>query len=175
MSLLIKNGTILTAASEFTGDIYIEGETIRQIGTNLSVNASQTIDASGKYVMPGGVDEHVHYGSFGGRLFETAEAAAAGGTTSSVDFAFHAVIMDPKESVFEEVRHLPEVGVATLKLFMAYKGTAFYCDDEAILSAMMNAKDAGVTMMVHAENADIITILTRYYLSQGKTAPVYHY
>ena len=37
MSLLIKNGTILTAASEFTGDIYIEGETIRQIGTNLSV------------------------------------------------------------------------------------------------------------------------------------------
>ena len=40
---------------------------------------------------------------------------------------------------------------------------------------MMNAKDAGVTMMVHAENADIITILTRYYLSQGKTAPVYHY
>ena len=159
MSLLIKNGTILTAASEFTGDIYIEGETIRQIGTNLSVNASRTIDASGKYVMPGGVDEHVHYGSFGGRLFETAEAAAAGGTTtivdfapqekdvplldairrqaakaehtSSVDFAFHAVIMDPKESVFEEVRHLPEVGVATLKLFMAYKGTAFYCDDEA--------------------------------------------
>ena len=48
--------------------------------------------------------------------------------------------MDPKESVFEEVRHLPEVGVATLKLFMAYKGTAFYCDDEAILNAMMNAK-----------------------------------
>ena len=45
MSLLIKNGTILTAASEFTGDIYIEGETIRQIGTNLSVNASQPIDA----------------------------------------------------------------------------------------------------------------------------------
>ena len=83
--------------------------------------------------------------------------------------------MDAKESVFEEVRHLPEVGVGTLKLFMAYKGTAFYCDDEAILSAMMNAKDAGVTMMVHAENADIITILTRYYLSQGKTAPVYHY
>ena len=158
MSLLIKNGTILTAASEFTGDIYIEGETIRQIGTNLSVNASQTIDASGKYVMPGGVDEHVHYGSFGGRLFETAEAAAAGGTTtivdfapqekgvplldairrqaakaehtSSVDFAFHAVIMDPKESVFEEVRHLPEVGVATLKLFMAYKGSHTECHDE---------------------------------------------
>lgn len=203
MSLLIKNGTILTATSEFTGDLYIEGETIRQIGSNLNMDADRTVDAAGKYILPGGVDEHVHYGSFGGRLFETAEAAAVGGTTtivdfapqekdvplldairqqaakaediSSVDFAFHAVIMDPKESVFEEVRHLPEVGVATLKLFMAYKGTAFYCDDEAILNAMMNAKEAGVTMMVHAENADIITILTNHYLSQGKTAPVYHY
>ena len=40
---------------------------------------------------------------------------------------------------------------------------------------MMNAKEAGVTMMIHAENADIITILTNHYLSQGKTAPVYHY
>ena len=37
MSLLIKNGTILTATSEFTGDLYIEGETIRQIGSNLNM------------------------------------------------------------------------------------------------------------------------------------------
>ena len=152
MSLLIKNRTILTATSEFTGDLYIEGETIRQLGSNLNMDADRTVDAAGKYILPGGVDEHVHYGSFGGRLFETAEAAAVGGTTtivdfapqekdvplldairqqaakaediSSVDFAFHAVIMDPKESVFEEVRHLPEVGVATLKLFRAYKGPA---------------------------------------------------
>mgnify|MGYP002510048695 FL=1 len=65
--------------------------------------------------------------------------------------------------------------MATLKLFMAYKGTSFYCDDKAILNAMMRAKEAGVTMMVHAENADIITILTNHYLSQGKTSPVYHY
>ena len=199
MSLLIKNGTILTATSEFTGDLYIEGETIQQIGYNLKADADRIVDATGRYILPGGVDEHVHYGSFGGRLFETAEAAAVGGTTtivdfapqekdvplldairrqaakaehiSSVDFAFHAVIMDPKESVFEEVRHLPEVGVATLKLFMAYKGTSFYCDDEAILNAMMRAKEAGVTMMVHAENADIITILTNHYLSQGKNIP----
>ncbi len=99
------------------------------------MDADRIVDATGRYILPGGVDEHVHYGSFGGRLFETAEAAAVGGTTtivdfapqekdvplldairrqaakaehiSSVDFAFHAVIMDPKESVFEEVRHLP--------------------------------------------------------------------
>ena len=40
---------------------------------------------------------------------------------------------------------------------------------------MMKAKDAGVTMMVHAENADIINVLQKYYLDQGKTDPVYHY
>ncbi|MCD8167950.1 MAG: dihydropyrimidinase, partial [Clostridiales bacterium] len=72
MSLLIKNGTIVTATSEFTGDLYIEGETIRQIGFNLKVDADRIVDATGRYILPGGVDEHVHYGSFGGRLFETA-------------------------------------------------------------------------------------------------------
>lgn len=87
MSLLIKNGTIVTATSEFTGDLYIEGETIRQIGFNLKVDADRIVDATGRYILPGGVDEHVHYGSFGGRLFETAEAAAVGGTTTIVDFA----------------------------------------------------------------------------------------
>ena len=60
MSLLIKNGTILTATSEFTGDLYIEGETIRQIGSNLNMDADRTVDAAGKYILPGGVDEHVH-------------------------------------------------------------------------------------------------------------------
>lgn len=203
MSLLIKNGTILTASGQFQGDIYVEGETIREIGLNIARQADEVIDATGKLVMPGGVDEHVHYGSFGGLLFDTAGAAAVGGTTTivdfapqergvplldairrqaakaqdvcPVDFAFHAVIMDPKESVFEEVRHLPEIGVATLKLFMAYKGTDFYCDDDAILQAMLSAREAGVTMMVHAENADIISMLTQHYIDKGKTSPVYHY
>lgn len=203
MSLLIKNGTILSAVDEYIADLYIEGEKFIAIGKDLDVKADKVIDASGKYVFPGGVDEHVHYGSFGGRLFETTHAAAVGGTTtivdfapqekdvplleavrrqaakaqgnSSVDFGFHSIIMDPKDSVFDEIVHLPEVGVSCLKLFMAYKGTSFYSDDEAILKAMLEAKKAGITMMVHAENADMISVLQKYYLDRGETEPVYHY
>ena len=48
-------------------------------------------------------------------------------------------------------------------------------DDESILKAMMLAKKAGITMMVHAENADMIAVLQKYYLDRGKTDPVYHY
>ena len=203
MSLLIKNGTIVTASNEFVGDVYVKGEKIEAIGIDLNMQADNVIDATGKYVFPGGVDEHVHYGSFGALLFETSHAAGVGGTTTivdfapqdqgvplleaismqaskaenvaSVDYAFHGIIMDPKDSVFDEIEHLPEVGVSSLKLFMAYKGTSFYSDDESILKAMMKAKDVGVTMMVHAENADIINVLQKYYLDQGKTDPVYHY
>ena len=76
---LIKNGTVLTAESEFKGDILIDGETIMAVGKNLDQLADDIIDASGKYIFPGGVDEHTHFGSFGGRLFETTEAAAVGG------------------------------------------------------------------------------------------------
>jgi len=52
---LIKNGTVLTAESEFKGDILIDGETIMAIGKNLDQLADDIIDASGKYIFPGGV------------------------------------------------------------------------------------------------------------------------
>ena len=81
--------------------------------------------------------------------------AAKAENVACVDYGFHGIIMDPKDSVFDEIERLPEVGVSSLKLFMAYKGTSFYSDDESILKAMMLAKKAGITMMVHAENADM--------------------
>src|SRR5699024_7645768 len=90
MNKLIKNGTILTAVDEFIGDIFIQDEKIETIGKNLQISADQVIDADGKYVMPGGVDQHVHYSfEFKGekvRGFETSHAAVAGGTTTVVEF-----------------------------------------------------------------------------------------
>ncbi|WP_300410725.1 hypothetical protein [Lagierella sp.] len=50
MSLLIKNGTIVTATSEFIADILVEGEKIKEIGIDLPKNDSEVIDASGKYI-----------------------------------------------------------------------------------------------------------------------------
>ncbi len=93
MSILIKNGTIVTAADTFTGDVLIEGETVAAIGAKLEATADRVIDASDRYVIPGGIDVHTHLDMpFGGSQsaddFETGTIAAAhGGTTSLVDFA----------------------------------------------------------------------------------------
>jgi dihydropyrimidinase len=93
MTLLIKNGTIVTATDQYRGDVLVEGEKISTIGSSLSVVADRTIDAMGKYVLPGGIDVHTHLDMpFGGTKsaddFESGTRAAAhGGTTTIVDFA----------------------------------------------------------------------------------------
>src|SRR6187399_3179958 len=96
MRTLITNGTIVAADGSFPADILIDGETIAQIGPDLAasgVTADETIDATGKYVIPGGIDVHTHMelpfgGTFAKDTFETGTRAAAfGGTTTIVDFA----------------------------------------------------------------------------------------
>lgn len=92
MSILIKNARILTADSDFHGDIHIKGETIHAIGAQLDVPAEQTIDATGMVVFPGGIDPHVHLdmpfmGTFSSDNYETGTLAALhGGTTMVIDF-----------------------------------------------------------------------------------------
>ena len=56
MRTLIKGGTIVTAEQEYVGDILVEGDVIRAMGTHLDEAADRVIDAKGKYVFPGGVD-----------------------------------------------------------------------------------------------------------------------
>ena len=90
---LIRNGTIATASDLYRGDVLIENEKIACIGTSLSMEADRTIDAAGRYVLPGGIDVHTHLDMpFGGTTsaddFESGTIAAAhGGTTAVVDFA----------------------------------------------------------------------------------------
>ena len=92
-TLLIKDGRVITATDDYVADVYVEGEKIRAIGQHLPMQADKTIDAGGKYVIPGGIDVHTHMDlPFGGTSssddFETGTIAAAhGGTTTIVDFA----------------------------------------------------------------------------------------
>ena len=92
MSVLIKNGRIATAAEDFIGDIYVEGETIAAIGKHLTNEADEVIDASGMVVFPGGIDPHVHLdmpfmGTHSSDNYETGtHAALHGGTTMVIDF-----------------------------------------------------------------------------------------
>jgi dihydropyrimidinase len=95
MRTLIVNGTVVTADGSYAADVVIDGETIARIGTALGDSASvdETIDATGRYVIPGGIDVHTHMelpfgGTFAKDTFETGTRAAAfGGTTTVVDFA----------------------------------------------------------------------------------------
>lgn len=92
MSVLIKNGRVVTATDNFIADVFIEGETVSAIGKNLQVSADEIIDATGKLVMPGGIDPHVHLdmpfmGTFSSDSYETGTRAALyGGTTTVIDF-----------------------------------------------------------------------------------------
>jgi dihydropyrimidinase len=90
---LIKDGTVVTATETLNADVLVEDEKVSAIALNLDVEADTVIDATNRYVMPGGVDPHTHMdlpfgGSFCSDDFSTGTRAAAfGGTTTIVDFA----------------------------------------------------------------------------------------
>jgi dihydropyrimidinase len=95
MRTLISNGTVVTAEGSHRADVLIDGETIAAVGLDLARGGAidETIDARGKYVIPGAIDVHTHMelpfgGTFAKDTFETGTRAAAfGGTTTIVDFA----------------------------------------------------------------------------------------
>jgi dihydropyrimidinase len=96
MRTLITNGLVVTAAGSYLADVLVDGETIALLGSDLAgagVTADETIDATGKYVVPGGIDVHTHMElPFGGTVAKDtfgsgSRAAAHGGTTTMLDFA----------------------------------------------------------------------------------------
>ena len=92
-SLLIRNGTIVTASDHYRGDLLIQGEKVVTIGQKLDEPADQIIDAAGCYLFPGGIDAHTHMelpfmGTHSSDSFASGTLAGLhGGTTSIVDFA----------------------------------------------------------------------------------------
>jgi len=208
MSILIKGGRVITAADDYLGDVYVEDERISLIGESLDQPADKVIDASGKYVLPGGVDPHTHLDMpFGGTVtiddVESGQTSAAfGGTTTHVDFiiqpqgstfadavdewrskangrqvidmGYHMAVTDLKEGgTLEELASLPDQGITSYKLFMAYKG-ALMVDDETLFKTMQVAAETGALVMVHAENGDAIDVLVKEALAAGHTEPKYH-
>jgi dihydropyrimidinase len=208
MSILIKGGRVITAADDYVADVYVEDERISLIGESLDQAADKVIDASGKYVLPGGVDPHTHLDMpFGGTVtiddVESGQTSAAfGGTTTHVDFiiqpqgssfadaleewrgkangkqmidmGYHMAVTDLKEGgTLEELASLPDQGITSYKLFMAYKG-ALMVDDETLFKTMQVAADTGALVMVHAENGDAIDVLVKEALAAGHTEPKYH-
>ena len=130
------------------------------------------------------------------------EAAVAGGTTTIIDFAlqevggtlagaveawteksrdkavidygFHVAITDLRDDIKAELPDLAAKGVASVKIFMAYKGTPLYTEDDDLFETLQLSRDAGVLVMVHAENGDAIAKLQQQALARGDTAPKFH-
>ncbi len=208
MSLLIKGGRVVTAADDYVADVFVEGERISLIGVELDVAADRTIEAGGKYLLPGCIDPHTHLDMpFGGTVtiddFESGQGSAAcGGTTCHIDFCiqgqgqtfaqaletwhakangkalvdygFHIAVTDlAAPERLEELATLPEQGITSYKLFMAYKNV-LQVDDETLFRAMEVATASGALVMVHAENGDAIDVLVREALARGVTAPIHH-
>ena len=130
------------------------------------------------------------------------EAAAAGGTTMLIDFSlqeeggtlagavdawtekargkavidygFHVAITDLRDDIKAELPGLAARGVASVKIFMAYKGTPLYTEDDDLFETLQLSKEAGVLVMVHAENGDVIAKLQQQALERGDVAPRFH-
>jgi dihydropyrimidinase len=91
-----------------------------------------------------------------------------------IDMGYHMAVTDLENGgTLEELATLPEQGVTSYKLFMAYKG-ALMVDDETLFKTMEVAAKTGALVMVHAENGDVIDVLVRQALAAGNTEPLYH-
>lgn len=205
--LLIKSGTLVTHEGSGKADLLIDGETIAQVGANLQAADAEVINASGRLVMPGGVDPHTHFDlEMAGTVssddhYTGHKAAAFGGTTTvmdfvpqlersslragidawharadpkaAVDWGFHANVTRLDDSILTEIPKLRELGITTLKVFMAYNGRLRLHDDE-IFRLMQAAAEHGLLTMLHAENGDVIDVLVAQALAAGHTGPSWH-
>ena len=91
------------------------------------------------------------------------------------DIAIHACCTDYTDETLGEIKKLVEMGVPTMKLFLAYKGTSLYMDDSKLIACMKEAKKHGMTMMVHAENPDVLDMCRDEMAENGYLEPKYHY
>ncbi len=208
MSILIRGGTVVTTEGEFRHDVLCEGDIITAVGPDLvAPPGAEIIDAGGAYVIPGGIDPHTHMelpfmGTVASEDFFTGtSAAAAGGTTTCIDF----VIPAPQESMLDAYHkwrgwaekaacdyslHVAvtwwddtvkadmhtlatEHGVNSFKHFMAYKN-AIMCDDETLVNSFQTARELGALCTLHAENGELVYVLQKQIFDKGITGPEGH-
>jgi len=204
--LLIVNGSVVSPTGTESLDVAVNGETIVAVGArgSLGADAQKVIDADDCLVIPGGIDPHVHYAMNFEHILTTegppySFAAALGGNTSVIDFAFqeppqglleaiavrkqefegqmaidysfHAILTKGfSYDVVEEIGQAIREGVPTHKVMMTYG----YMSDDGQMWGMMNeVAEHGGMSVVHAEDDAIARWLTGKYIREGKTHGAY--
>ena len=151
MSIVIRGGTVVTAEQTFSADVYCENGKIVAVGENLEVPASaEIIDATGQYVMPGGIDPHTHMqlpfmGTVASEDFYTGTAAGlAGGTTSIIDFVIPAP-QQPLMEAYNQWREWSEKSAADYGFHVAVT----WWDDSVEKDMETLVKDHGINSFKH--------------------------
>ncbi|MDR7035018.1 dihydropyrimidinase [Mesorhizobium sp. BE184] len=147
MSRVIRNGTIVTADRSYKADVKIDGGRIVEIGQNLS--GDESFDASGCYVMPGGIDPHTHLempfmGTYSADDFESGtRAALAGGTTMVVDFCLPA----PRQSLLEALQMWDNKTSKAACDYSFHMAVTWW--DKQVFDEMKTVVDKGITSFKH--------------------------
>src|SRR5215207_947229 len=145
--LIFAGGTVVTTEASFRADVAVSGETIEAVGLDLPRDGAEVVDVSGARLMPGFIDGHTHMDMpFGGTV-----------TADNWDTGTAAAVAG-----------------GTIKIFMAYKGTPLYTEDDDLFEAMQIARDCGLLVLVHAENGDAIAKLQEQALARGDVEPKWH-
>jgi dihydropyrimidinase len=204
MSMVIKNGTIVTHDLTYKADVLIEGGRIAAIGPGLA--GDEVLDATGCYVMPGGIDPHTHLempfmGTYSSDDFESGtRAALAGGTTMVIDFALPAPgqgLLDALEMWHNKSgrancdysyhmaitwwgeKVFDDMAAVVDKGITSFKHFLAYkgalmVNDDELYSSFQRVRDLGAIAMVHAENGDVVAELSARLLAEGNTGPEAH-
>lgn len=147
MSTVIKGGTVVTADLTYKADILIEGGKIAEIGPNLSAN--ETLDATGCYVMPGGIDPHVHLempfmGTFSADNFESGtRAGLSGGTTMVVDFC----LPNPDQSLMEALAIWQQKSGSACSDYSYHMAITWW--SEQVFNEMQEVVERGINTFKH--------------------------
>jgi dihydropyrimidinase len=206
MTTLIKNGTIITATDTYKADILVKNGIISEIGREISKIASEIIDAGEKWVLPGAIDAHTHIDAqIDGMTtvddFETGTAAAAaGGTTTVIDYAehvpgatlaqtledwktkaalrsivdygFHISLSEVNEDILSQIPAMVDAGVSSFHVRLDGYGER-HINDAELLEFMQRTSNAGALPCIQAENGEIIDLFLRRLVAEGKTSVKY--
>ena len=193
--ILIRKGLVVTGSGVRKADVGIKEEKIVAVERGLSQDeAGRVIDASGKYVMPGVIDVHVHpvyeddmgglsftaahggittlihfaYAKPGMKLIDTIKNYQEEGLKKSyLDFGIHGTLFDPSSQI-EEIPKAFDLGVASFKMFMTYAKLKWMTDDYHLTAAMDLIAECGGLAMVHAENGLVTDYLEDRSLKRGE-------
>lgn len=198
---VIHGGTLVTASSAFAASVAIRDGIFVSIGPEDTMpQADNYIDAVGKYVLPGLIDCHVHFGTVDTWENGSVGAAHSGLTTlipfasyegarqgafrdvvtstiaeaksqSVLDFTLHFILTNDPTSIYG-LEDAIQAGVRSFKMFMTYKKRGNrQCSDEHILHAMEIIAANGGILQVHAENGDMIEFLENKAIAEGRVKP----